>query len=584
MIWYFTVAACLLFDWWMMKTELGFSYSNAFGTLSKAVGDVALVLIPYWILPPRWRWSAILPVCLMSVWCIANLAYYRFWGDLIPSAAFTMGGNVDGSLFKYGMALLRWSDLLFILSPCVAWIVMVRIRLFQTSPFSTKIKLGCLGISLIIGFLGQMSYFKSTSSWRGVNTDQSLKEDLYDHFIGGYTGQKQLYIYNGPIYYCVRFIADAVSVLTSSIDLDDSQKELITGFLSRYERNGNQDVVDYNYDASCERMIDPDSVNVVYIIVESLNADMVGKKIGGMEVMPVLDSLSGRNGTVVFDNVVSQIKAASSSDGHLLLLTGLLPPEKIAYSIMYGAQNTYPSLADVLPDHHKYLLLADDGVCWNEGKTLCNFGLGDPLVMKDRAEFDVNVFGRDGAMFMQAIDMVSKDKVKTPFLMTLMTISMHIPFTEEAWKLPQELIDAEGISDMEKDYANMCHNTDRYIGEFLKCLPENTIVFIASDHHQSVATDSKETPMAFFMALHTGRTERVSRVVGQVNLFPATLDILGYRGSYGGLAPSAFNPDVDGSVDSYGNIYGNPSKETLGTLSEAYRISDLIIRGDFFRK
>ncbi|MDE5839984.1 MAG: hypothetical protein K2H49_03600, partial [Muribaculaceae bacterium] len=238
MIWYFTVAACLLFDWWLMKTELGFSYVNVFGTLAKAVGDVALVLMPYWLLSPKWRWSAILPVCLMSVWCIVNLAYYRFWGDLIPSAAVTMGGNFDGNLLDYGVALLRWNDLLFILSPCVAWLIMRRLRLPGSAPFSTNVKLVCIGISIIIGFLGQMSYFKSTSSWRGVNSHQSVREDLYDHFIGGYTGQKQLYIYNGPVYYCVRFIADAVSVLSGSIDLDDAQKERISEFLSQYERNG----------------------------------------------------------------------------------------------------------------------------------------------------------------------------------------------------------------------------------------------------------------------------------------------------------------------------------------------------------
>ena len=277
---------------------------------------------------------------------------------------------------------------------------------------------------------------------------------------------------------------------------------------------------------------------------------------------------------------MSQIKASSSSDGHLLLMTGLLPPDKIAYSITFGSKNKFPSLADVLPDHHKYLLLADEGVCWNEGNTLRNFGLGEPLVIKDRPQFPIEELGRDGAMFRQAISLL--DTIQKPFFMTLMTISMHIPFKEEAWQLPDWLKSAEGLTQMEKDYANVCNQTDRYIGEFLKSLPDNTLIFIASDHHQTIASDGNADKRAFFMAVNSGRTERISRTVGQANLFPAELDIMGRSTSYRGLVPSAFNTCVDGTLDSYGNVYGNPSDATLDSLRNAYRISDLIIRSDYF--
>ncbi len=185
-------------------------------------------------------------------------------------------------------------------------------------------------------------------------------------------------------------------------------------------------------------------------------------------------------------------------------------------------------------------------------------------------------------MFRQAADMIKN--IRQPFFMTLMTISMHIPFNEGAWSMPEEFAGAEGINQREKNYATVCHYTDRYIGDFLKSLPENTIVFIAADHSQSVASGNDTTPAAAFMAINTGHTQRISRTVGQVNLFPATLDILGRNASYGGLAPSAFNPTVNGTRDSYGNIYGNPSKETIDTLDMAYRISDIIIRGDYFGK
>lgn len=578
-VWFAIVFLCMLAEWWMMKRELNIEYSNAIGTLIKAVGDISLILAPYWLLSAKWRWTAIIPVCVVPIWCVCNLAHFRFWNDLIPPASVTMGGNMDSDLVGYGLALLRWSDLLFLLPPCLASIVLWSIKPKKPSPLCPMMKWSLFGACLIIGVAGQASYLKTTFAWRNSISPRSFSEGLSDHFIGGYTGQRQLYEYNGPVYYGLRFAVDAIGIMTSSVTLTGEQRREIGDFLQIYGSNYviSPDSISYiDNGQPCA----VDSMNVVFIIVESLNSDMVGKKIGDWDVMPVLDSLARAEGTVVFDNVVSQIKASSSSDGHLLLLTGLLPPEKIAYSITYGSKNTFPSLADALPHHNKYLLLADEGVCWNEGNTLRNFGLGEPLAIKDRPEFPIEQYGRDGAMFLQAIEMVKK--AKRPFFMTLMTISMHIPFTEAAWPLPKEVQKGVDLSGMERDYANMCHITDRYIGEFVKALPENTLLIIASDHHQSVASEY-DGDRAFYMAINSGRTERISRTVGQVNLFPATLEILGIAMLYQGMAPSAFNPCVDGTVDSYGNIYGNPTQETLDTLQEAYRISDLIIRGDYFK-
>lgn len=579
MAWYLIVLFCMAFEWWWFKRELNIEYTSTVGTGLKCFGDLALILSPFWLIKPKWRWMTLFPVWILAIWSVANLTYFRFWGELIPPAAITMGGNIDGGLIEYGVALLRWSDFLLLLPPIVAWLSMLYLKPSRSPSFGIRLKCCLIVASLLVGAVGQISYFKTTYSWRKNISVESLSEGLRDHFIGVYTGQKQLYLYNGLAYYGARFMYEAISLLTESLKLTDDQKIEISEFLKKYERVA---IVDSIADGNRTEAIDLDSLNVVYIIVESLNADMVSKTLGNTKIMPVLDSLSNQEGSVVFDNVVSQIKAASSSDGHLLLMTGLLPPEKAAYSIMYGSYNRFPSLADIFPSHHKYLLLADEGVCWNEGNTLRNFGLGEPLAIKDRPEYPIETYGRDGAMFLQAMKMM-KD-IRQPFFMTLMTISMHIPFKESAWPLPPELKETEGMTQMEKDYVNMCHHTDRYIGEFLNTIPDNTLVIIASDHHQDIASEEEGKTRAFFMAANTGRTERISRTVGQVNLFPAVLDLLGRNSGYGGMAPSAFNPCVDGTIDSYGNVYGKPSPSALDTLETAYRISDIIIRGDYFKE
>lgn len=579
---YFAVMyVAVLIEWVIFKEQLGIAYSNGFGTALKALGDAALILSPYWLLSSKWRWTSVFFIWIYSLWSIANLAYFRFWDDLIPVSAITMGGNVDGNLMEYGFSLLRGVDVWYIIIPSLVTSVFCLTKPWKDCSLNWHKKLVCFAVSVTVGCIGQFSYFKSAYSWNNATSHRSIAEGSKDHFFGGYTGQKRLYTYNGLAYYGVRYVVDMIDLLSSSIDLTPGQRSEIDALLKNYER------VSTNVDSlQMEESRDMSfPMNVVYIIVESLNSDMLDKEINGLKIMPVLDSLARREGTVLFDNVVSQIKASSSSDGHLLLMTGLLPPDKVAYSITYGGSNKFPSLADELPDHHKYLLLADDGVCWNEGNTLRNFGLGEPITTKDRDEHDINVLGRDGAMFRQAADMVKA--LPQPFFMTLMTISMHIPFKETGWKMPEQIAEAKGLDEMAKNYANVCHHTDRYIGEFMKSLPENTLVFIASDHSQGMTSQYGTEPSALFMAINTPRTERISRTVGQVNLFPATLDILGdvfgQKAGYGGLAPSAFNPRVVGSRDAYGNIYGKAPEEALDSLDTAFRISDLIIRGDYFR-
>ncbi len=590
-VWYLAMALIMLIEWVLMKEGADVKYSNFLGTIFKAAGDVALILLPYWLLNPKWRWAGLLPVWMVAICCVVNLTYYRFWGDLVPPAAVTMGANINAGLLASGFALLHWADIFFFILPTGATALYFLIRPAKSPRFAKRGKLTGIGISMAVGIMGQLSYFKTSYSWRQEISRRDLTTAIADQLTGEYSSQIQFYSYNGLAGYGIRFCADMIRVMTSSVELNKAQREEIKSFLDSYARN-----------------MEPgatvaDSLNVVYIIVESLNSDMITREIGGKKVMPVLDSLVHSSGTVYFDNVVSQTKASCSSDGHLLLLTGLLPPDKIAYAITYGGCNRFPSLADAMPRHNKYLLLADDGVCWNEGNTLSNFGLGKPLVIKDRPDYDVGELGRDGAMFRQAADMMPR--IEQPFLMTLMTISMHIPFKEEAWEMPEEIADAEELSAQERDYANTCNHTDRYIGEFLQTVPVNTLIFIASDHSQDIDSKSGGGKRGAFIALHTGRTERVSRTIGQVNLFPATLDLLGIRGIavnirqatgsdeleskssggsliYSGLAPSALNPAVDGTIDSYGKIYGAPTQSLLDSLGRAYRLSDLIIRGDYF--
>ncbi|MCH5238599.1 MAG: hypothetical protein J1F38_00075 [Muribaculaceae bacterium] len=93
-----------------------------------------------------------------------------------------------------------------------------------------------------------------------------------------------------------------------------------------------------------------------------------------------------------------------------------------------------------------------------------------------------------------------------------------------------------------------------------------------------------ENPFGAYIALHSDISGYYDRMVGQVNLFPVTLTLTGADNSfYNGLAKSALNSEIDGAVDGFGKVYGDLSSQRVDSLLKEFEISDLIIRGNYFK-
>lgn len=559
------IGLCL--EWFLFKQGAGIGYPNPIATLMKCIGDCAIILLPFFLLKPRWRWSVVLPLWVYGIWSVANLIYFRFWHDLIPPAAITMGGNVNGNLAGYAFSLLCGSDALFVIIPVVASIIVRILHASVETKLPTYGKIGGLICSLIVFILGQTSYYISHKSWLKEYGVTGLSESLKDHFIGDRVSSIARYEIDGLAMYLIHFPIDAAAQLLSATSLSDEERSEVDAFLARY------DVPTSN------TPIDVDSMNIAYIIVESLNSEVLNNTVNGLRITPTLDSLASLSGTVLFDNVVSQVKLANSSDGHLLLMSGLLPPNKIAYCFKFGGSNNFHTLSEALPNHFKHTYLGDDAKFWNKAAIVKNLGLGEITRISDM-NHNNEVAGVDETLLKYTASVM--DTLQTPFFITLMTMSMHMPFHEASWEMPKEIA-TSNIDEQRKDYYTVTYYFDKYLGEFVKSLPSNTIIIIASDHSVELK-DGPMYPPSVFMAVNVGRTEHVSRVVGQVNLFPATLELLGLDlPNYGGLAPSGLNPCVDGSIDANGNIYGTPSSAAIDTLITAFRLSDLIIRSNAFK-
>lgn len=532
----------------------------------KTIGQFCLILCPIWWMKGKWRLLGIVPIWLFALWIVCNLAYNRFWGELIPASAVNMTGNIGIDLIGWGVGLLKWSDIIILIIPAVITVLILLLNRCSKEVPTVKLRIIATALCLIAFIAGEALNIHSHASWKNELKGSDISDKIAYHYGYSIVNGETAYSVLGPLIFEVKWIIELIHQSGLKKELTTQEKIRIKKFLDARNPATKRDTL---------------SMNVVYMIVESLNTEVVSMRIVDYPIAPVLDSLSNAKGTIYVPNVITQVKHSGSSDGHLMLMTGLLPLKSGSYSEIFGTFNSYPSLAKLLTNHENIMLLADDGKCWNEMNVFKSFGFSKVLNSSDYIKETENE-SMDGVMLEYASKIIPS--LQQPFFIGLMTMSMHFPFKDPGMPMPSQIDNAHGYSKIEKDYLTVVNGFDFQLGKFLKSLPKNTIIIIASDHNQTVANLGYKNPMALFMAINSGKTMKIDNVVGQSNLFPAVLEILGIENAnYNGMVPSALDSNINGTIDSYGNIFGSLSDEELHTLNEAFEISDLIIRGDYFK-
>ncbi len=327
--------------------------------------------------------------------------------------------------------------------------------------------------------------------------------------------------------------------------------------------------------------------NLVLIIVESLNAFVVNREVNGHEVTPTLNALIREPGTVSALNVLSQILSGVSSDGQFLYNTGMQPSSEMT-TVYYFDKNQYASLASAVRDKYKFEMICESSAVWNHGTTTIAYGY-DSLYAK--IEYEGDDQGQDGKMFTKALSVL--DTISVPFFAELTTISMHGPFEDPAVCQPEWIAQAQLTEEMRK-YLTVTNYFDAELGKFLEALKQRgvydeTMFVIASDHCIAVngmTDEERQGRRIVFVAANTGVTEQIDRVVGQVDVFPTVLDLMGrYEdASWTGVGLSMFNPHCQGALDKEGNVVGAPNDTAyVSHLKAAREVSNIMLRMDYFK-
>lgn len=565
MITYFIAFFILVGEWYVFKSSIGITYPNPFGTFLKAIGDTSLFMIPFLLLNRNWRWIIVVEIFAISFFFFINCLYFRFWEDLIPTSVFASTNNFDSNLFDYAHSLIVLSDFLFIFLPVLFLIIFIFLQPNKGTKLPLKLKIGGLFLSILMFIAGQTSYLKSGWEFKHDVEKLTLKNILINHIVGDNSSYFSSYSQKGLPIYLTLYSNEWWNLKFNKKNLSDEEQRLISSFLDKNKIISEKDILLKNK-------------NIIFIVAESLNSNVIGMKLNDFNVTPTLDSLLSENGTLFFDRVVSQTKSGGSSDGQLILLTGLLPLNHGAAAVSFP-NNAYPSLPYLLNNYHSEAFLADNGVAWNQEGSLKNYGFLKVHTIKDFKE-SADSIGKDRALFNYFLKKLPE--LPKPYFVTLITMSMHVPFMEDGVQMNPVLDSIEDFDSNDKNYINAVNYFDTALKNLISHLSHDDLIIIASDHSQNIVKLNTD-PFAAYIALHTDTTAYINRIVGQANLFPVTLQLTGITNNYyNGVAPSAFNNKVNSALDGTLKKYGEINSDQFDSLKNEYNYSDLIIRGNYF--
>ena len=348
--------------------------------------------------------------------------------------------------------------------------------------------------------------------------------------------------------------------------------------------------------------------NLIIIQVESLESFLIGHKINGKPITPVMDSLIKQG--VYFPNICEQVNEGTSSDSDLMINASMLPLRRGATFFRYP-NRTYNSLPKILGKngYESIAIHPDKGSFWNYKNGLTGIGFKN---FKDFYSFNPDeIIGMgisDRTYFKQVVPKLKK--LKQPFYSFNVTLTSHGPFD-----LPQKMrklnLDPELNNSKLGGYFESVHYTDTQIGYFLKLLDkagllDNTVVAIEGDHtgvhkyyQDSIDNLSHKEPwysnngipriplIIYDKSKHVGKTFNV--IGGQIDIMPTLLYGFGvpakeYENT--ALGRNLFNTNRDyavlTNVKLVGDLNNIPEKDQK-LIKDSLELSDKMIRADYFK-
>lgn len=549
--------------------------------LVKHLGDTLILTSFYWLLPSRgkrWMW---LMIAVVTVWCFAQITYNETYQDMMPFSSWLYVSNVGDVLIDSILGTITPQAVWVVVMPLLllaVWLVWLRKRVKRDAAFSHHRWL-MWAVTLLLPVAFQVSAMV-VGSLRGKH---SLKQHFLMKYYNTVNFKTKVYpIQNGYVPFVV------YSVVKSCDGVGEQELNHAKQFLEK-------ELPDYSDNPHCTSP----SRNLVLLMVESLNAWVVDLKIDGREVCPVLNSLVADTSSISCTLMMAQVKNGRSSDGMFIYNTGLLPLAGGSVAMDYG-DNEYPSLARALKsvnkNYHAMEITVDRAGMWNVENTARSYGF-DSLHLQDC--FREKYLRSGESIDKSLLEYASGELAATPspFYAMIFTGTTHVPYDKLEEIEPTWISQSKSYTVNVRNYLEKVAFFDRQLGAFVERLKrdgtyDNTVLVIASDHSDFVDSSPEGRPSiskrgieTLFVIVNSGLPgQRIDGPVGQVDLYPTLLDIMGANAYWWkGLGFSLLRHDVCSATPSAGESDGNIKSPLFNHQQEAWEVSATLIKSNWWK-
>ena len=481
-----------------------------------AAAALAPPVVALALLPRRVRaWLLLTIGTLGSLFLLADVIYYRFFGDLISTPALLAArqtGRVAASIRSFFTGDLVW----FVIDlPFAAWLVirLGRVKSVGWLPrraVAALVLLATAAIGLAIGAPQTLQSLDLSQVFR----DRAVAEQL---------GLFGYHAYDAWAYAAATMFRPA----PTAAELDEVRAWFA-------ERRGLRAGAGPSFGAARGR-------NVIVVQVESLQDFVVDYRFGDQEVMPSLRTWE--RDSLRFTNVTDQTNEGRTSDAELTTLASLLPLDHGAAAFRYPG-NHFVGLPAVLAEHGYRTLsaVAFEPGFWNRQVMHPAYGFERTLFEPDFTLTEQIGWGLNDRDFLQ--QMVPRlEQLPKPFCAWLITLSLHHPFDEfpDRHKV-LKLGSLEGTG-----FGNYLHTMrffDEALAAFMAALArdhllDDSVVVVFGDHDAGFARDPAEDEGAWALKDRVPLFVRVPGApsdalrgardiaAGQTDLAPTLLGLVG---------------------------------------------------------
>lgn len=226
--------------------------------------------------------------------------------------------------------------------------------------------------------------------------------------------------------------------------------------------------------------------NLIVIQMEALQNFVINMDYEGVEITPVLNSLTGDDGSIYFDNYYMQIAAGNTSDAEFATNNSIYGSEK-SYTYELYKENTFRGLPILLKErgYNTIAMHGYEGSFWSRKDMYPAQGFDefiDAEGYKPTVEHGWGIL--DEEFYAQSADYL--EDMRQPFYSFLVSLSNHTPFTMEEEYCRLELKEEHKATRF-GNYLNSTAYSDYALGVFIDALKEkglydNSIIAIYGDH------------------------------------------------------------------------------------------------------